>query len=178
MANFGPLTALPIFGRAAITLGIGPHSSLVMQYVGFDDIVLCSPHNVRSLVAFLLLLNICEYVCRRLTTQQKALILAYAETETGVDGTVNGIASTKDGMILPLICCSHIFTYLLCWVFAFGALTLLVGRPEERPCPGQISSKSLKPRPRYGDFSDFCKMAAVRHLEFVMRLFGPRQKGI
>jgi len=38
-------------------------------------------------------------VCRRLTAQQKALILAYAETETGVDGTVNGIASTKDGMI-------------------------------------------------------------------------------
>jgi len=37
------------------------------------------------------------FVCRRLTAQQKALILAYAETETGVDGTVNGIASTKDG---------------------------------------------------------------------------------
>ena len=34
----------------------------------------------------------------------------------------------------------------------------------------QISSKSLDPRPRYGDFS---KMAAVRHLGFVMRVWGP-----
>jgi len=36
-------------------------------------------------------------VNRKLTAQQKALILAYAETESGVDGTVSGIASTKDG---------------------------------------------------------------------------------
>ena len=43
------------------------------------------------------------YACRKLTAQQKALILSYAETETGVDGTVNGIASTNDGMILPMI---------------------------------------------------------------------------
>lgn len=32
----------------------------------------------------------------RLTAQQKALILSYAETESGTDGTVTGIASTKD----------------------------------------------------------------------------------
>ena len=43
-------------------------------------------------------------MCRRLSAQQKALILAYAETESGVDGTVNGIASTKDGMIPPVMC--------------------------------------------------------------------------
>jgi len=35
--------------------------------------------------------------CSKLTDAQKALILAYAETETGLDGTVNGIASTKNG---------------------------------------------------------------------------------
>jgi len=39
--------------------------------------------------------SVCVY--RKLTAQQKALILAYAETESGVDGTVSGIASTKDG---------------------------------------------------------------------------------
>jgi len=49
--------------------------------------------------------EVCVLLCRRLTAQQKALILAYAETESGVDGTVNGIASTKDGRIsLPISC--------------------------------------------------------------------------
>jgi len=49
--------------------------------------------------------EVCVFICRRLTAQQKALILAYAETESGVDGTVNGIASTKDGRIsLPISC--------------------------------------------------------------------------
>jgi DnaJ family protein A protein 3 len=33
----------------------------------------------------------------KLTSQQKALMLAFAETETGVDGTVAGVAQTKDG---------------------------------------------------------------------------------
>lgn len=32
-----------------------------------------------------------------LSSQQKALLLAYAETESNVDGTVNGITQTKDG---------------------------------------------------------------------------------
>jgi len=41
--------------------------------------------------------------------------------------------------------------------------------------PYQILLKSVKPRPRYGDFS---KMAAVRHLGCVMRVFGPPTKGI
>lgn len=34
---------------------------------------------------------------RKLSEQQKALIKAFAETETGVEGTVNGIAHTDDG---------------------------------------------------------------------------------
>ena len=42
----------------------------------------------------------------------------------------------------------------------------------------QISSKSVKLWPRYNDFCDFSKMAAVRHLGFVMRAWGPPTKGI
>ena len=53
--------------------------------------------------SFTYLLNI-SCLCRRLTAQQKALILSYAETESGTDGTVTGIASTKDGTVSPLIC--------------------------------------------------------------------------
>jgi len=44
--------------------------------------------------------------------------------------------------------------------------------------PCQISSKSVKPLLRYDDFSIFSKIAAVRHLGFVMRVFGPFAKGI
>jgi len=33
----------------------------------------------------------------KLTAQQKSLLLTYAETENAVDGTVNGIAQTKEG---------------------------------------------------------------------------------
>jgi len=39
----------------------------------------------------------------------------------------------------------------------------------------QISSKSLEPQPRYNDFS---KMAAVRHLGFVKRVWWPPRNGI
>lgn len=35
--------------------------------------------------------------CRRLTSRQQSLILSYAEDETDVEGTVNGIASTSAG---------------------------------------------------------------------------------
>jgi len=42
----------------------------------------------------------------------------------------------------------------------------------------QISSKSLEPRPKYSDFSIFFKMAAVRHLGFVMQVLEPPTKGI
>jgi len=42
----------------------------------------------------------------------------------------------------------------------------------------QSSSKSLKPRPRYQSFFRFCKMAAVRHLGWVMHILGPSTMGI
>lgn len=34
---------------------------------------------------------------RKLTPEQKALILAFAETEKNVDGTINGITQTQTG---------------------------------------------------------------------------------
>ena len=34
---------------------------------------------------------------RRLSKEQKALLTAYAETEEGVNGTINGLAETNDG---------------------------------------------------------------------------------
>jgi len=42
----------------------------------------------------------------------------------------------------------------------------------------QISSESLETRLRYNNFFDFTKMAVVRHLVFVMRVWGPPTKGI
>ena len=42
----------------------------------------------------------------------------------------------------------------------------------------QILSKLLEPKPRYGDFSIFLRMAADCHLGFVMRVLGPPTKGI
>ena len=44
--------------------------------------------------------------------------------------------------------------------------------------PYQISRRSVEPFRRYGRFSIFFKMAAVRHLGFVMRVWGPPTKGI
>ena len=44
--------------------------------------------------------------------------------------------------------------------------------------PCQISSKSLEPRLRYNNLSIFFKMAAVRHLGFVVLMWGPPTKGI
>ena len=43
---------------------------------------------------------ICKYLfcfCRRLTSDQKAVLLAYAETEDNMNGTINGITQTKKG---------------------------------------------------------------------------------
>lgn len=42
---------------------------------------------------------LCElaYLARRLSAEQKALILAYAELEKGVEGTVDGVARTQSG---------------------------------------------------------------------------------
>jgi len=42
----------------------------------------------------------------------------------------------------------------------------------------QISSKSLEPRLRYNNFSIFPRWRQVRHLGFVMRVWGPPTKGI
>lgn len=35
--------------------------------------------------------------CRRLTDRQRALMMSYAEDETDVDGTVNGVTNTASG---------------------------------------------------------------------------------
>ena len=43
--------------------------------------------------------------CRKLTEEQKSLILAFAETETGVGGTVNGVTDTTHGNVLLLLAC-------------------------------------------------------------------------
>ncbi len=37
------------------------------------------------------------FFCRRLTNDQKAVLLAYAETEDNMNGTINGITQTKKG---------------------------------------------------------------------------------
>ena len=42
----------------------------------------------------------CFYFARALSQTQKDLLLAYAETDTKVEGTVNGITDTKDGKFL------------------------------------------------------------------------------
>ena len=50
-------------------------------------------------------------------------------------------------------------------ILNFNGRTAQDGR-NASPC--QIWSKSVKPLPRYDDFSIFFKMAAVRHLGFVV----------
>ena len=48
-----------------------------------------SIHPIRKMTFFI--------ISRRLTPEQKALILSYAELDKDVDGTVNGLAQTKTG---------------------------------------------------------------------------------
>lgn len=36
-------------------------------------------------------------MCRRLTDRQRALMMSYAEDETDVEGTVNGVTNTASG---------------------------------------------------------------------------------
>ena len=43
--------------------------------------------------------SIIDRICRRLTAEQKALILSYAELDKDVDGTINGLTQTKTGKI-------------------------------------------------------------------------------
>lgn len=57
------------------------------------------PKDFHLLFLCLLIKHVTFVVCvfSHLSSQQKALLLAYAETESNVDGTVNGITQTKDG---------------------------------------------------------------------------------
>ena len=45
---------------------------------------------------YLLCNNFCHF--RNLTNKQRAVLLAFAEEETGVSGTVEGTTKTNDGM--------------------------------------------------------------------------------
>lgn len=57
-------------------------------------------------------LSRCVLMFRTLTDRQRALLTSYAEDETDVDGTVNGVTNTTAGIIghmhtdqtLPLLC--------------------------------------------------------------------------
>ena len=40
-----------------------------------------------------------RHSARRLTAEQKALILSYAELDKDTDGTINGLTQTKSGTI-------------------------------------------------------------------------------
>ena len=49
--------------------------------------------------------NVIMDIFRKLTKEQKALLLSFAETEDNVEGTINGIAQTKKGKtFLPIYC--------------------------------------------------------------------------
>lgn len=52
----------------------------------------------KSLLVFIHLV-ISHFDYRRLSELQRALILALAETETNVKGTVDGVASTESGIV-------------------------------------------------------------------------------
>ena len=82
-----------------------------------------------------LLCKLCNMsdVClhRRLTEQQKALILAYAETESGVDGTVSGIASTKNGKnATPDLCTRYtvVSIVVICYHLSASCTVMVVVR--------------------------------------------------
>jgi len=66
----------------------------------------------------------------------------------------------------------------LSWIFKISNFYGRTIQESRTVSPCQISWGSVKPLPRYGDFFHFSKMAAVRHLGFVMRLFGPLTNGI
>lgn len=58
-------------------------------------------------------------ISRRLTNEQKALILSYAELDKEVDGTVNGLTQTKSGKEIRL----NFFPLtlsVLCFCFSLG----------------------------------------------------------
>jgi len=51
-------------------------------------------------------------------------------------------------------------------------------REDQTASPCQMSWRSAKVLRRYGDFFYFSNMAAVRHLGFVLSVFGPSMKGV
>ena len=65
---------------------------------------------------------------RKLSVQQKALLLAYAESETKLEGTVNGITVTKEGKWLSFPCYIRCTTQLLgiCAHMTASASTVLL----------------------------------------------------
>ena len=64
-------------------------------------------------------------------------------------------------------------------ILHFKKLEILTDGPvrKSNASPSQISYRSVKPLRRYGRFSIF-KMAAVRRLGFVLRVFGPPTESI
>ena len=46
------------------------------------------------------ILNIFFAFYRKLSDKQKALLLSFAETESNVEGTINGITQTSEGIYL------------------------------------------------------------------------------
>jgi hypothetical protein len=48
--------------------------------------------------------NVVRYSNRRLTAEQKALMLSYAELDKDIDGTISGLTQTKSGSIDCRLC--------------------------------------------------------------------------
>ena len=65
-----------------------------------------------------------------------------------------------------------------CWIFKFQTFNGRTAQEGRNASPCQIWSKSVKNAAQIWRFLDFCKMAAVRHLGFVMCVFGPPTKGV
>lgn len=51
-------------------------------------------------------------VDRRLTPEQKALILSYAELDKDTDGTVSGLTQTKSGKVARCFVVMHVWRHL------------------------------------------------------------------
>lgn len=49
------------------------------------------------------------FLCRTLTDRQKSLLMSYAEDETDVEGTVNGVTATTTGKTASLLYFSYLY---------------------------------------------------------------------
>lgn len=69
-------------------------------------------------------------LCRTLTDRQRALLMSYAEDETDVEGTVNGVTATTTG--------NRVTSYLWFWNWALGShlFSLRPGWCSVDLCPG------------------------------------------